>query len=315
MEAETVDGWWWLPGRNADARYGRLAAGTSGSWVLEAFGSLEENHSDLSGWFRGDGETRTAPVIHGHLVKGAGQPRFVSLLDCWQSGANRTLAGPVPGARTESWTFQEVVHGHDSVSPDENAVEVQVRLSNLVDWSGRRPPQVEWSDDRVSASATSIDVGSAAVPGATIDLVLDHGATQSEMEAIVRHEAMFRVTPSNPVTFHSAMSEFAIPLRALLSFLTLGHVDVESLRLRLEAGPDDRWPRWFDYRTRLQRPFEEPKVPVRHEMLATWPDLGRSCPFRGSSAVGSSCTGRWRRPSHSSSFRTMRRTCTPTTTS
>lgn len=132
---------------------------------------------------------------------------------------------------------------------------------------------MDWSDEGVSASAVPIDVGSAEVPAATIDLVLDHAATLSETEATVRHKAMFRVAPRNRVSFHTAMSDFAVPLRALLSFLTLEHVDVEPLRVRLEPRQNDRWPRWFDYRTRLQRPFEEPKRPRQHEMLATWPDL------------------------------------------
>ncbi|MDQ3640190.1 MAG: hypothetical protein M3450_01660, partial [Actinomycetota bacterium] len=69
------------------------------------------------------------------------------------------------------------------------------------------------------------------------------------------------------------MSDFALPLQSLLSFLTLGHVDIDSLAVKLERHQDDGRKIWFDFRTRLQRPLEDPKLPRRHEMLATWPDV------------------------------------------
>jgi hypothetical protein len=84
---------------------------------------------------------------------------------------------------------------------------------------------------------------------------------------------MFRVTPADPISFGSALSDYALPLKQLLSFLTLGHVDVDSLETKLERHQDEPRPFWFDYRTRLQRPNEEPKRGHHHEMLATWHDL------------------------------------------
>jgi hypothetical protein len=152
-------------------------------------------------------------------------------------------------------------------------VAIRVRLSNLREWSGRRQPSVDWSDDAASVRVTSADLGSAHVPGATLDLVLDHSAMASESEATLRNRAMFRVTPDDPVSFRSAMSDYALPLKDLLSFLTLGHVDVDLLETRFERHQDDQRPLWFDYRTRLQRPFDEPKRRRHYEMLATWPDL------------------------------------------
>lgn len=271
MEADAVDGWWWLPGHNDEAQFGRLSAPASGSWTLDLYGGLDREESPLGTWF--SGETVTVPAIHGHLLNGAPAPRFVSLFNCWQTKANRTIGGPVPSARTESWTFQEVVVGHDNVSPDERVVEIHVRLSSLVAWTGRKPPVVDQNDRTTTVSATAVDLGSADVSGATVDLVLDHTATASTVEAAIRHDAMFRVAPHEPISFSAAMSEFAVPLQSLLSFLTLGHVAVEKVAVRLEEDADERWPSWLDYRTRLPRPFEEPRRPDRHEMLAAWPDI------------------------------------------
>lgn len=262
METDAVDGWWWLPGHSSEARFGRLSAPASGSWTLNLYGSFDRDESPLGSWF--SGETVTVPAIHGHLLNGAPAPRFASLFNCWQTRANRTIGGPVPGARTESWTFQEVVLGHDNVSPDERVVEIQVRLSSLVAWTGRKPPVVDQTDRTTTVSATAVDLGSAAVSGATVDLVLDHTPTASTVEATIRHDAMFRVAPHEPISFKAAMSDFAVPLQSLLSFLTLGHVDVEKVTVRLEEDADERWPSWFDYRTRRcpgpdgERPVSDP---------------------------------------------------------
>jgi hypothetical protein len=273
VKDEALDGWWWLPGCHDHARFGRLSAGASGSWTLDLYGGPERDEAVSASVLRRGGEVPTAPVIQGHLLHGVPGRRFVSLLDCWRTSARQTFGGIAHEERTESWTFEEIVCGDDNVSGDERLTEIRVRLSSLLEWSGRQRPGVHRSDRAATVSTTSIDLGSAHVPDATVDLVLDHSAAESAAEATIRHQAMFRVAPNDAVSFQTAMSVFALPLRALLSFMTLGQVDVEQLAVRLEAHQNDRWSMWFDYRTRLQRPFEEPKRPGRHEMLATWPDL------------------------------------------
>lgn len=277
MESDALDGWWWLPSHPDDAVFGRLLTGPSGPWKLDVYGSLSAPAGPacmfpIPGLSIRD-EFATSPVIHGHLLQGAPGPRSVSLIDCQQRGANQTFGGAANGERTESWAFEEVVTGHENVAGDEGVVAIRLRLSNLLEWSGRSRPRVVWSNDTASVAVASRDLGSAEIPGATIDLVLDHGATESATDATLRHRAMFRVTPHEPVSFRSAMSDYALPLKALLTFLTLGHVDVDSLDGALEPHQDDRRRPWFNYRTRLQRPFDEPKPPRRYEMLATWPDL------------------------------------------
>jgi hypothetical protein len=267
-----LDGWWWLPDRHDEAQFGRLFAGVHGAWKLDVYGSLVDDSESTTGVGITD-EMATAPVIHGHLGRGATGPRFVTLIRCRQQASNPTLGGVAQGERTESWSFKDVITGHENVDGDELVVAIRVRLANILEWSGRERPRVDWSDEAATVEVASVDIGSARVPGATIALVFDHSASASEREVTLRHGAMFEVTPDSPATFGAAMSGFALPLRSLLSFLTLGHVDIESLAVKLERHQDDGRRIWFDYRTRLQRPFEEPKLPRRHEMLATWPDL------------------------------------------
>lgn len=273
MEPEALDGWWWLPDCRHKAQFGRLFAHANGAWKLEVYGSLEDDSESTAGTFGFTEEMPTASVIQGHLERGSPEPRFVTLTRCQQQAANRTLGGAASGERSESWTFEEVITGHENVDGDELVVAIRIRLSNLLEWSGRERPRVEWSGDAATVGVTSIGVGSAQVSGATIKFVLDHSASSSEHEATLRHGAMFEVTLGSPVTFGAAMSDFALPLRSLLSFLTLGHIDIDSLAVKLERHQDDGRRIWFDYRTRLQRPFVEPKLPRHHEMLATWPDV------------------------------------------
>ena len=273
MIAEALDGWWWLPGQHDQAQFGRLFASQNGAWKLDVYGSLDDDPELTASSFGITDDMSTAPVIHGHLRRGVPGPRFVSLVRCRKQAANRTIGGPASGERTESWTFEEVITGHENVDGDELVLATRIRLSNLLEWSGRGGPHVEWSKEAATVGVASVDVGSARVSGATIAFVLDHNASESEHEVTLRHGAMFEVNLDRPATFGGAMSGFALPLRSLLSFLTLGHVDIDSLAVTLERWQDDGPKTWFDFRTRLQRPFEHPKLPRRHEMLATWSDV------------------------------------------
>lgn len=274
MESGTLDGWWWLPGCQDRAQFGRLTAGPTSPWKLDVFGTLDGGETPSG--LEINGQMPSAAVIHGHLERGAPGPRFVTLIRCWQQAANRTYGGPPNVEQTESWTFDQVVTGHDNVTEDDSAVAIRVRLSNLLAWSGRGQPLVDWSDTEATVSVTSVDLGSALVPGAKIAFVLDHSASESDTTATVRHEAMFEVTPDEAVSFRAAISDYALPLKSLVSFMTLGHVDVSSLMVKLERHQEDSRRLWFEYRTRLQRPLDEPKLPQAHEMLATWPDLAES---------------------------------------
>ncbi len=270
MDGEAVDGWWWIPGRESDRRFGRMSAGASDPWKLDVYGGLDD-HSGASDFL--SDEMKTAAVIHGHRLHGSPGQRFVSLVDCWQTSSNITYGGAADGERAESWTFQEVISGPEVATSEGPVIEIRVRLSNLLKWSGRPRPRPTRSDVEVSASSTSMDVGTAEVPGGSIDLVLDHDTIEGETELTIRHQATFRVVPDEPLSFRTAMSEFALPLRSLLSFLTIAHVDVDSVRGLLEPGNDDRRRLWFYYQTALQRPLAEPKRPQAHEMLVTWPDM------------------------------------------
>jgi hypothetical protein len=172
MESDALDGWWWLPDRHDHPQFGRLCASRSGRWKLDVFGGLEDDSTDLGSPFRIQDEMAAVPLIHGHLREGVG-PRFITLIDCRQQSANRTFGGAANEERTESWTFDEVVTGFDNVADDERVVEFRVRLSSLLEWTGRRRPDVEWSDEAASVTVTTAGLGSAQVPGASLDLVLD----------------------------------------------------------------------------------------------------------------------------------------------
>ncbi len=209
MDAEALEGWWWLPGHHDQAQFGRLFASPNGAWKLDVYGSLDDDSELTASSFGITDEMSTAPVIHGHLHRGVTGPRFVSLMRCRQQAANRTFGGPANGERTESWTFEEVITGHENVYGDELVVATRVRLSNLLEWSGRGGPRVEWSDEAATAGVASVVVGSARVPGAMIGFVLDHNASESEHEATLRHGAMFEVTPDSPATFVTVQRRLA----------------------------------------------------------------------------------------------------------
>src|SRR5262245_34056288 len=114
MESESLDGWWWLPDRHDDAQFGRLFASQSGRWRLDVFGGLEAASVDEWAWLRVPEQMATAPLIYGRLVPGATGPRFVTLINCQQQAANRNVGGAANGQRTESWTFEEFVSGHQN---------------------------------------------------------------------------------------------------------------------------------------------------------------------------------------------------------
>lgn len=273
MDTEALDGWWWLPGADDHGQFGRLTAGRSGPWILDLFGSLTKGDSESEALLTLTSEMPSAAVIHGYLVPGTPGMKSVTLLDCSQTKASRHYGGTASGRRTESWTFQELVTGDEHVSAEEVAVEFRVRFSSLLEWSCSQPPRVQRTDDTATASISNSHLGRANLPGAVVDLVIDHAARETASEASVLQRAMFQVTPDAPMPVHSGMTRFAVRLRSLLSFLVLGHVDVESCGARLQLDPEISHPRWVDYRKRLQRPIEDPKEPGRHEMLAPWPTL------------------------------------------
>lgn len=270
---EALDGWWWLPGADDQAQFGRLTAGRAGPWRLDLFGALTSGDAGFEDLLAVTSEMPSTAVIHGYLVPGSPGSRSVTLLDCWQTNANRQWGGRGAGLRTESWTFQEMVTGDEHVQTDEVAVEFRVRLSSLLEWSCCQPPRVQRSEGTLTATVSTSDLGRATVPGATVDLIIDHAARETGSEASVVQRAMFQVIPDPPLPVQTSMTRFGVRLRSLLSFLVLGHVDVESCGARLEPDPEVSHPRWVDYRARLQRPIDVPKEPGRHEMLAAWPTL------------------------------------------
>src|SRR5690606_33933114 len=150
--------------------------------------------------------------------------------------------------RTESWTFQELVTGDEHVQTDEVAVEFRLRLSSLLEWSCCQPPRVKRSDGSLTATVSTSDLGRATLPGATVDLVIDHAARETASEASVIQRAMFQVIPDSPLPVRAGMTRFGVRLRSLLSFLVLGHVDLDSCGTRLEPVPGASHPRWVDYR-------------------------------------------------------------------
>lgn len=271
MGLENSEGWWWLPGERGSAQVGRLSAGGSGSWSLDLLGGLAPNQAMP---IEVGAELARVPVIHGHLVAGGPGPRFITLLDCSQTGANATFVGLASGERTERWSFSAFAQGHDVLEVDDKFEECRIRLTNLLDWSGRSRPSVDRSDSGASASVESVTVGDASLPGATIEFVLDHLVVERQHESVLRHGARFDVRPGRAIDLDRALTEYALPLRSLLAFLTLGHVDLDTLAVRV-ASPsgDPRGRLWFDYHARLQRPLDNPPAPRTHEMLATWPEL------------------------------------------
>jgi hypothetical protein len=87
MESEALDGWWWLPDRHDQARFGRLFASQSGRWKLDIYGGLEDDSAE-AGVFGTTNQMATASLIHGHLLQGAPGPRFTTLINCRQQAAN-----------------------------------------------------------------------------------------------------------------------------------------------------------------------------------------------------------------------------------
>jgi len=237
------------------------------------FGGLAGDEALQEDPFDVTAELPQPSTIHGHLADRGPGPRWVTLIRCRQTHRSHTAGGATNGEPSESWTFSEVLRGHEQVDHEASVVAIRVRLANLLEWSGRDRPSLDRSADGVTARVDSLDLGTGQVAGAAIALTLGHSASLSGYEVTLRSEAMFEVTPDSPVSLRAAMSDFALPLRSLLSFLTLGHVDIRSLGVKLESHQANGPGTWFDYATRLHRPLEEPDLPLPHEMLATWPQL------------------------------------------
>jgi hypothetical protein len=148
----------------------------------------------------------------------------------------------------------------------------------MLEWTQRRRPDIKREGDRLAITTELNNLGTADLGHATVSLVLGHETVGRRHEALVCHTAYYELSPVAPVSPDDAVSRYVRPLHLLHAFLSLGHVDIETMRLRLADADTDERPLWFDYRTRIEVPVLAPKTPAAHEMLATWSALESDVP-------------------------------------
>jgi hypothetical protein len=161
-----------------------------------------------------------------------------------------------------------MAQGYEMVGPGDVLSDLRVRLGSVLEWAGGHRPRVDHTDEGVTITSTTVELGAAETAEGRIRLRLGQSWKIGAERAEIVPRATFHIEPSAGIAFDGAMKTFVHPLREMLTFLTLTFVEVEELTAKPvgDDGVAHRVPATF--RTQLQRPSRKPPPQFAHNMLA-----------------------------------------------